>query len=134
MAKELKTQSLNGAQGTLTRRQGKRWGVIFDDEECGCKALQPKNIQTEEHDSSHNVLAYLLYSADQMTEKSPEIQQRIDEALRYVEDGGIAACQCASCSKDVDFADMYESTEDPKVRVRKLSTYLMKGKCDSCCG
>lgn len=42
----LKDVRYNGLKGTLTRRQGSRWGVIFDDS-CETRAVRPESLATK---------------------------------------------------------------------------------------
>ena len=105
-----KATHLNGKKVTITRKQGSRWGVIFD-EHLNAKAVRPINLKVDEAPLEHNVhgaqrrapglgtvraIALLLKACETLmkdgTVQRPDIHGRIEMAMH----GAVKPIKCGA--------------------------------------
>ena len=116
-----KAVELNGQKGTITRREGKRWGIIFDKDNTP-KALLPANLRAKPvipqpsprpHMSAEQAMHLLREATDWIEAQPtahlppPSIRRRIHMARQKLEGG---ACH-VKCGESPEIGQGYEADE-----------------------
>ena len=133
-----KTVELNGQKGTITRRKGKRWGVLFDRDDTAPKALLPANLRAKPeipqpsprpHLSAEQTM-HLLREATDWIEAQPtthlrhDIHERIRLARQVLEGD---ACP-VKCGEPLDIAPGYATNEYDMTPHRKEADHELSGE------
>ena len=132
-----KTVELNGQKGTVTRRKGKRWGVLFDRDDTTPKALLPANLRGKPeipqpnphpHMSAEQIV-HLLREATDWIEAQPtthlrhDIHQRIRLARQVIE----GDTRPVKCGELLETAPGYETDEYDTTPLDKRQTMKCQG-------
>jgi hypothetical protein len=132
-----KAVELNGQKGTITRRKGKRWGVLFDRDDTTPKALLPANLRAKPeipqpsprpHLSAEQTM-HLLREATDWIEAQPtthlrhDIHERIRLARQVLEGD---TCP-VKCGEPLDIAPGYATDEYDMTPLEKKQTMNCQG-------
>ncbi len=115
VASGLRTERYNNLRGTLLKRQGQRWGVIFDGAR-EPKALRPENLDV----ALPPAWRFLPFP-------TPPIGKE------YVRRNGLTRApeRCEICPGVVNFGEFDDAASEPK-RVESYRRYLLRGECAHC--